>query len=63
MVAVVQCSTALGSTLGGLLLDSVGLAFSFLASAGLLASAAVLAYVTAADAAAIDSAVAAQAQC
>lgn len=51
MVAVVQCSIALGSTVGGLLFDSFGFASTFLASAGLLLSAALLAHVTAADAA------------
>jgi predicted MFS family arabinose efflux permease len=51
MVAVVQCSIALGSTVGGLLFDSLGFASTFLASAGLLLFAALLAYVTAADAA------------
>lgn len=50
MVAVVQCSIALGSTVGGLLFDSFGFASTFLASAGLLLSAALLAHVTAADA-------------
>lgn len=63
MVAVVQCSIALGSTLGGLLLDSVGFAGTFLASAGVLVFAALLAYVTAADAgSAAASAVAAEAR-
>ncbi|MBB4124880.1 putative MFS family arabinose efflux permease [Xanthomonas translucens] len=47
MVAVVQCSIALGSTVGGLLFDSLGFASTFLASAGLLLFAALLAYVTA----------------
>src|SRR5690606_25463819 len=61
MVAVVQCSIALGSSLGGLLLDSVGFAGTFLASAGLLLFAALLAYVTAADAAS-GSAVTAEAR-
>ncbi len=62
MVAVVQCSIALGSSLGGVLLDSVGFACTFLASAGLLLFAALLAYVTAADAAsASGSAVAVEA--
>jgi predicted MFS family arabinose efflux permease len=49
MVAVVQCSIALGSTLGGLLLDSLGFASTFLASAGLLLAAALLACLTAVD--------------
>ena len=63
MVAVVQCSIALGSTLGGLLLDSAGFASTFLAGAGLLLLAALLAHVTAADAAsASGSAVAAEAR-
>ena len=47
MVAVVQCSIALGATVGGLLFDSFGFASTFLASAGLLLVAAMLAYVTA----------------
>lgn len=51
MVAVVQCSIALGSTVGGLLFDSVGFASTFLASAGLLLIAALLAHVTASGAA------------
>lgn len=50
MVAVVQCSIALGSAVGGLLLDRLGFASTFLASAGVLLLAAVLAYVTATDA-------------
>lgn len=63
MVAVVQCSIALGSTVGGLLLDSFGFASTFLASAGLLSFAALLAYVTAADAApAHDAALTAEAR-
>ncbi|PAK94530.1 MFS transporter [Stenotrophomonas rhizophila] len=49
MVAVVQCSIALGSTVGGLLFDSLGFASTFLASAGLLLCAALLAYATAYD--------------
>ncbi|MCM2523208.1 MFS transporter [Stenotrophomonas sp. GD03958] len=49
MVAVVQCSIALGATLGGLLFDSLGFASTFLASAGILLLAALLAYATAAD--------------
>lgn len=49
MVAVVQCSIALGSTVGGLLFDSLGFASTFLASAGLLLCAALLAYATASD--------------
>ncbi|AWH21526.1 MFS transporter [Stenotrophomonas sp. ZAC14D2_NAIMI4_6] len=51
MVAVVQCSIALGATVGGLLFDGFGFASTFLASAGLLLFAALLAYVTACDAA------------
>jgi predicted MFS family arabinose efflux permease len=51
MVAVVQCSIALGSTVGGLLFDSLGFASTFLASAGVLLLAGLLAYITAADAA------------
>lgn len=43
MVAVVQCSIALGSTVGGLLFDSRGHASTFMASAGVLLLAAVLA--------------------
>lgn len=49
MVAVVQCSIALGAALGGLLFDSLGLASTFLTSAGLLVLAALLAYATAAE--------------
>lgn len=49
MVAVVQCSIALGATLGGLLFDSLGFASTFLASAGILLLAALLAYATAAE--------------
>jgi len=53
----------LGSTLGGLLLDSAGFASTFLAGAGLLLLAALLAHVTAADAASTSgSAVAAEAR-
>jgi predicted MFS family arabinose efflux permease len=51
MVAVVQCSIALGSTVGGLLFDSVGHASTFFASAGVLVLAALLARATAADSA------------
>ena len=47
MVAVVQCAIALGSTLGGLLLDQFGFTSMLLASAGLLLSAALLAWLTA----------------
>ncbi|TDB29534.1 MFS transporter [Stenotrophomonas sp. ATCM1_4] len=47
MVAVVQCSMALGAAVGGLLFDSFGFASTFLASAGLLLVAAMLAYVSA----------------
>jgi len=47
MVAVVQCSIALGSTLGGLLFDSLGYASNFMASAGVLLVAALLAWRTA----------------
>lgn len=50
MVAVVQCSIALGATVGGLLFDGFGFASTFVASAGLLLFAALLAYVTACDA-------------
>lgn len=49
MVAVVQCSIALGSSVGGLLFDSFGFASTFFASAGLLVLAALLAYLTAAE--------------
>lgn len=49
MVAVVQCSIALGAALGGLLFDSCGFASTFLSSAGLLVLAALLAYATAAE--------------
>ena len=63
MVAVVQCSIALGSTVGGLLFDSFGFASTFLASAGLLLFAALLAHVTATGAApASGPAVAAEAR-
>ncbi|WP_343650817.1 MFS transporter [Stenotrophomonas sp.] len=51
MVAVVQCSIALGASVGGLLFDGFGFASTFVASAGLLLFAALLAYVTACDAA------------
>lgn len=47
MVAVVQCAIALGSTVGGLLLDSYGFSRVFLASATLLVSGALLAWLTA----------------
>ncbi|MCA4135410.1 MFS transporter [Arthrobacter sp. M4] len=47
MVAVVQTSIALGSTLGGLLFDSTGHRGTFLASAAVLVLASVLALVTA----------------
>jgi len=43
MVAVIQTSIALGSTLGGVLFDSAGYRGTFLAAAGILAAAAVLA--------------------
>ncbi|MBT2250714.1 MFS transporter [Arthrobacter sp. BHU FT2] len=46
MVAVVQTSIALGSTLGGLLFDSAGYGGTFLASAGVLAAAGALALMT-----------------
>ncbi|WP_251006335.1 MFS transporter [Stenotrophomonas sp. ISL-67] len=63
MVAVVQCSIALGSTVGGLLLDSFGFASTFMAGAGLLLIAALLAYLTAAESTpACEPAVAAQAR-
>ncbi|HVJ37430.1 MAG TPA: MFS transporter [Stenotrophomonas sp.] len=47
MVAVVQCSIALGSTVGGVLFDSFGFGSTFLTSAGLLLLAALLAYLAA----------------
>ncbi|WP_371021686.1 MFS transporter [Luteibacter sp. RCC_6_2] len=47
MVAVVQCSIALGSTVGGLLFDSRGYQSTFVASAVMLLMAALLAYLTA----------------
>lgn len=59
MVAVVQCSIALGSTLGGLLFDSFGFASTFLASAGLLLLGALLAYLTAVERAPVVGATAA----
>jgi predicted MFS family arabinose efflux permease len=46
MVAVIQLSIALGSTLGGLLFDGSGYRMTFLASAVLLVLAAVLAFFT-----------------
>ncbi|BCW20526.1 MFS transporter [Arthrobacter sp. NtRootA9] len=46
MVAVVQTSIALGSTLGGVLFDAAGHGGTFLASAAVLAAAAVLAFLT-----------------
>lgn len=46
MVAVIQLSIALGSTLGGLLFDGSGYRMTFLASALLLALAAVMAFFT-----------------
>jgi predicted MFS family arabinose efflux permease len=46
MVAVIQLSIALGSTLGGLLFDGSGYRMTFLASAILLVLAAVMAYFT-----------------
>ena len=48
MVAVVQCSIAVGSTLGGALYDHGGHGSTFTASAGVLGVAAVLAWRTAA---------------
>ncbi|WP_243835465.1 MFS transporter [Arthrobacter sp. AG258] len=47
MVAVVQTSIAIGSTLGGLLFDSAGYGGTFVASATVLSAAGVLAFVTA----------------
>jgi len=46
MVAVIQLSIALGSTLGGLLFDGSGYRMTFLASAILLVLAAVMALFT-----------------
>jgi predicted MFS family arabinose efflux permease len=46
MVAVIQLSIALGSTLGGLLFDASGYRLTFLASAILLVLAAVAAFFT-----------------
>ncbi|WP_307423297.1 MFS transporter [Pseudarthrobacter defluvii] len=47
MVAVVQTSIAVGSTLGGVLFDSAGYGGAFLVGAAVLAAASVLAFVTA----------------
>lgn len=47
MVAVIQTSIALGSTLGGVLFDSAGYGSTFLVSAAILAAAAALAFLTA----------------
>lgn len=47
MVAVVQTSIAIGSTLGGVLFDSAGHGGTFIASAAVLSAAGVLAFVTA----------------
>lgn len=47
MVAVIQLSIALGSTLGGLLFDGSGYRITFMASAGLLVLAAAMAFFTA----------------
>ncbi|UKA70615.1 MFS transporter [Arthrobacter sp. FW306-06-A] len=46
MVAVIQTSIALGSTLGGVLFDSAGYRGTFLAAAAILAAATVLAFMT-----------------
>ncbi|TQJ59550.1 putative MFS family arabinose efflux permease [Arthrobacter sp. SLBN-83] len=46
MVAVIQTSIALGSTLGGVLFDSAGYRGTFLAAAGILAAASALAVMT-----------------
>lgn len=46
MVAVVQTSIAIGSTLGGVLFDSAGYRGTFLAAAGILAAASILAIMT-----------------
>jgi len=47
MVAVIQLSIAMGSTLGGTLFDGRGYRMTFVASAALLSAAAVLALATA----------------
>lgn len=47
MVAVVQTSIAIGSTLGGVLFDSAGYGGAFIVSAAVLAAAGVLAFATA----------------
>jgi predicted MFS family arabinose efflux permease len=47
MVAVIQTSIAIGSTLGGVLFDSVGYRGTFLASAALLLAGSFLASLTA----------------
>jgi len=47
MVAVVQTSIAVGSTLGGVLFDSAGYGGAFLAAAAILAVSSLLAYLTA----------------
>jgi predicted MFS family arabinose efflux permease len=47
MVAVIQLSIALGSTIGGILFDAAGYQTTFLASAAVLLAGAVLAYITA----------------
>jgi predicted MFS family arabinose efflux permease len=49
MVAVVQCAIAVGSTVGGLLLDSFGFTSMFAASAALLLCGALLAWMTSAE--------------
>ncbi|UUL77158.1 hypothetical protein NG819_06150 [Pseudarthrobacter sp. Fe7] len=46
MVAVVQTSIAVGSTLGGVLFDSAGYRGAFLVAAAVLAVASALAFVT-----------------
>jgi predicted MFS family arabinose efflux permease len=46
MVAMVQLSIALGSTLGGLLFDHQGYQMTFFASAGLLIIASALIFLT-----------------
>ena len=46
MVAVIQLSIALGSTVGGLLYDGSGYGMTFLVSAILLVLAAVMAFIT-----------------
>jgi predicted MFS family arabinose efflux permease len=46
MVAVIQLAIALGSTIGGLLFDSSGYRSTFVASVGMLLTAALLVFLT-----------------